>query len=103
MGHLLRFEPGAEADSPSTSPSIYVDFHEVSIVEEFGAAVCASFPVPMLSFSPGELSTIEGLQLSGPLPGISGVTKVFNFTDLPCPPRSVMVSLRLMIQVWHNN
>ena len=103
MGRNLKFDTGAKADSPSTSPSVYVDFHEVSIVEELGAAVCASFSVPMLSFSPGELSTIEGLHLSGPLPGISGVTKVFNFADLPCPPRSVMVSLRIMVQIWHNN
>ena len=72
-------------------------------MEKWGAAVCASFSVPMLSFSPGELSTIEGLHSSWPLPVLNGVTKVFNFTDLPCPPRSVMVSLRIMLQAWHND
>ena len=72
-------------------------------MEEWGAAVCASFSIPMLSFSPGELSTIEGLHSSWPLPVLNGVTKVFNFTDLPCPPQSVMVSLRIMLQAWHND
>ena len=73
-------------------------------MEVLGAAVCTSFPVPMLSFSPGELSTIEGLHSdSSFLPEPTGLTKVFNFTDLPCPPQSVMVSLRLMPQIWHNN
>ena len=75
-------------------------------MEEVGAVVCASFSVPMLSFSPGELSTIEGLHSGWPfdsLPFPEGQTKVFNFTDLPCPPRSVMVSLGIMLQIWHNN
>ena len=75
-------------------------------MEEFGAVVCASFPVPMLSFSPGELSTIEGIHSGWPYSGLPfpvGTTKMFNFTDLPCPPRSVMVSLRIMLQIWHNN
>ena len=72
-------------------------------MEEFGAAVCASFPVPMLSFSLGELSTIEGLHWSDHFAGIKGLTKVFNFTDLPCPPQSIMVSLRIMLQIWHDN
>lgn len=59
----------------------------------------------MLSFSPGELSTIEGLHWDSflpPFPG-SGQTKVFDFADLPCPPQSVMVSLRLTLQFWHND
>ena len=33
-----------------------------------------------MSFAPGELSTIEGL---------NGPTKVFDFADLPCPPPAV--------------
>ena len=43
----------------------------------------------MLSFSAGELSTIEG-----PLgmTGLSlGQTQRFNVKDLPCPPQNVMV------------
>lgn len=45
----------------------------------------------ILSFYPGELSTVEGpLKVYGnhdtPLS-----TKAFEFRDLPCPPRSVMV------------
>ncbi len=48
----------------------------------------------MLSFSPGELSTIEGrIAILGN--GYSGwgslLTKQFNFRDLPCPPQSIMV------------
>ena len=46
----------------------------------------------MLTFSPGELSTIVGPVIShgggsdAPFP-----TQAFNFADLPCPPRSVAV------------
>lgn len=48
----------------------------------------------MLSFFPGELSTIEGPLASwgtgnGHLP-----TKKFDFNDLPCPPQSIMVNPR---------
>lgn len=45
----------------------------------------------MLTFSPGELSTIVGpLRLQGDhFADIS--TRRFNFADLPCPPQSVMV------------
>ena len=48
----------------------------------------------MLTFSPGELSTIAGpLQIhDGPLPPRLS-TKAFDFADLPCPPRSVAVSM----------
>ena len=90
------FAAWIEADGASTSPSIYVNFHEASIMEVEGAAVCASFPVPLLTFSPGELSTIEGLHWDSSLPPFTpGLTKVFNFNDLPCPPQSVMVSLTI--------
>ena len=77
-------------DCASTSPFIYANFHQISIRELLGAAVCASFPVSMLSFSPGELSTVEGLHWESVIPK-PGITKTFNFADLPCPPRSVMV------------
>ena len=69
-----------------------------------GAAVCASFPVPMFTFSPGELSTIEGLHQDATLiPLTTGTTKMFNFTNVACPPQSVMVGLTTMLQHSCNN
>ena len=57
----------------------------------------------MLSFSPGELSTIEGpisvpAQLKHSM--ILNENKPFNFGDLPCPPQSVMVDTRLAIGTY---
>ena len=57
----------------------------------------------MLSFSPGELSTIEGpisvpAQLKQNM--ILNEKKPFNFGDLPCPPQSVMVNTRLAINTY---
>ena len=56
----------------------------------------------MLSFSPGELSTIEGpisvpAQLKYNM--ILNEQRPFNFGDLPCPPQSVMVDMRLAIDM----
>ena len=51
----------------------------------------------MLSFSPGELSTIVGpLSLPAQLKRIPvlNAKEPFNPRDLPCPPQSVMVGLR---------
>ena len=48
----------------------------------------------MLSFSPGELSTIAGPLFNVPSSrgqGVGRESKQFNFHDLPCPPQSVMV------------
>ena len=58
----------------------------------------------MLTFSLGELSTIEGLHQDPSFLslGYAGLTKVFNFTDLPCPPRSVMVGLTIPLQHWYH-
>lgn len=57
----------------------------------------------MLSFSPGELSTIEG-PISVPAQLKHNMTlneqKSFNFGDLPCPPQSVMVDTRLAIGTY---
>lgn len=45
----------------------------------------------MLSFSPGELSTIEGpIVMNSYYSRPSSWTKQFNLRDLPCPPQSVM-------------
>lgn len=93
--HVL--DARTEADSVSTSPSIYVNFHEVSMQEILGAAVCASFPVSMLTFSPGELSTIEGAHWNSYME-TPGTTKAFNFNDLPCPPQSLMVGLTVALR-----
>ena len=93
--HILDARTGA--DSVSTSPSIYVNFHEVSMQEIFGGVVCASFPVSMLTFLPGELSTIEGAHLDSYF-GAPGTTKPFNFNDLPCPPQSLMVGLTVALR-----
>ena len=56
----------------------------------------------MLSFSAGELSTIQApLGPAGiPLLGTNGVaepplTRRFDFGDLPCPPQSIMVKTYL--------
>ena len=44
----------------------------------------------MLTFAPGELSTLAGGQgLADVSPDLT--SKSFNFGDLPCPPQSVMV------------
>ncbi len=57
----------------------------------------------MLTFSPGELSTVEGVHQDPSLLSLgAGLTKVFNFTDLPCPPRSVMVGLTISPQNRYN-
>ena len=79
----------------STSPSIYAKFHSLSIEDQCGISVISS---TMLSFSVGELSSIEG-----PL-GIPGIEdqrkKRFNFRDLPCPPQSIMVKTRRHLQYF---
>ena len=42
----------------------------------------------MLAFVPGELSTIIG-----PVDGRFSSSRAFDPDDLPCPPKSIMVSL----------
>jgi hypothetical protein len=46
----------------------------------------------MLTFSPGQLSTLVGGNIN-PFDFGNFTTSAFNFADLPCPPRSVMVRL----------
>lgn len=57
----------------------------------------------MLSFSPGELSTIEG-PISVPAQFkhsmVLNEKKPLNVGDLPCPPQSVMVDTRLLIGTY---
>ena len=97
------------ADDFSTSPSIYANFHDITVEvspnEVAENVVCSIVPVSMLTFSPGELSTLQGGihmgvdQVGGgpydnrPLP-----PQPYNFSDLPCPPQDVMVLL-LAIQL----
>lgn len=58
----------------------------------------------MLTFSPGELSTIAGpLTDCGIDKHCSFSTKQYDFQDLPCPPQSVMVSkMRLSTSLYRN-
>lgn len=75
----------------STSPYIYARFKQIAAGDLCGKR---SIYETMLSFTPGELSTI-----AGPLynPSYSGLgdpnwaTQPFNIGDLPCPPQSIMV------------
>lgn len=66
----------------STLPSVYARFHQISA---WNACGNMSISETMLSFAPGELSTIEGY-----LGGRRFETRAFDPADLPCPPRSVM-------------
>ena len=77
----------------STSPSIYANFRGMVLGDACGSSTVETL---MLSFSSGELSSIEGnfgmysnLEWDGPRPTMK--TKPLNFRDLPCPPQSVMV------------
>ena len=75
----------------SISPFIYVGFSTLYAVDRCGP-IGTYIPYTMLTFMPGELSTIEWPawdRANIPL----AATKSFNFADLPCPPSSVMVSL----------
>jgi len=80
----------------STSPSIYANFHSISAADWCGPVGSeATITQTMLTFSAGELSTIAG-PLHNPV-GSSHQnfsTRMFDFADLPCPPQSVMVSLK---------
>lgn len=65
-----------------------------------GYVVCSIIPVSMLTFSPGELSTIQGGiheridELGyGPYANRPLPPQPYNFSDLPCPPQDVMVLL----------
>ena len=84
----------------STSPSVYANFHRVEASDWCGQTTMTS---TMLSFLPGELSSIEGpivayafnpenVPTAAYTVGGSSKTKRFNFKDLPCPPQSIMVN-----------
>ena len=99
----------SHADAFSTSPSIYANFHDVTVEVGPGArggnTVCSLIPVSMLTFSPGELSTIQGgihARIDeigyGPYANRPLPPQPYNFSDLPCPPQDVMVLL-LAIQL----
>ena len=89
------------AEDISTSPSIYANFHDVTIEVSPDLAsknvVCSIIPVSMLTFSPGELSTTEGgvhemiPEGMGPYANRPLPPQPYNFADLPCPPQSIMV------------
>ena len=83
---------------------MYANFHSVEANDFCG--YIGSEPIitqTMLTFSPGELSTIAGplTDLGNPMKAsdvegatiISFSSEAFDFADLPCPPKSVMVSV----------
>ena len=73
-----------------TSPSVYANFHGIEANDWCGTSTVQQ---TMVSFAPGELSTIAGPLYSGISPGHDRPnlqTKAFNVADLPCPPQSVM-------------
>ncbi len=79
----------------STSPSIYANFHSITAADECGGLGSeSSITQTMLTFTPGELSTIAG-PLYNPVGSLfrNYETKMFDFADLPCPPQNVMVKL----------
>ena len=75
-------------DTASTSPSIYANFYGLGLADSCGYSTIESL---MLSFSVGELSSIEGNLGMYSDPRTPHSTKQFNLRDLPCPPQSVMV------------
>ena len=88
IGHL--FTGVKNANVVSTSPSIYANFHDM---EARGGCGVSTIPEVMLSFSPGELSTLAGPPTLGAQN--NDATQAFNPADFPCPPQSVMVILTL--------
>ena len=87
---------GAGDNTSSTSPSIYANFYGIRIDDLCGACGSVeSIPTTMLTFTPGELSTMVGLDPEV-IPALGWVVnqfQPFNFADLPCPPRSIAVRL----------
>ena len=61
-------------------------------VEEPLCSLNPTLSESMLTFAPGELSTLAGGQVLAE-GNLDLTTKSFNFGDLPCPPQSVMVGL----------
>ena len=75
----------------STSPSVYARFNRIHAYDGCGQT---TIPPMMLSFAPGELSTIVGpISIPAQLKRIPALfeKKPFNPRDLPCPPQDVMV------------
>ena len=73
-----------------TSPSIYVAFTDLKASDLCGYRGIGTIHSTLLAFTPGELSTVQGAIFTPVYNPPKPVTKVFNFADLPCPPRSVM-------------
>lgn len=46
----------------------------------------------VLSFTPGELSIVQGVFKAPDVKAYDHPTAAFDFRYLPCPPRSIMVS-----------
>ena len=73
-----------------SSPSVYVALN-LKLRDRCGFKGMGTVSSTILAFRTDELSTVE-FGSAGYLGGPHGAlpTKVFNFTDLPCPPQSVM-------------
>lgn len=71
----------------STSPSVYARFRDISAWDWCGTTKLSE---TLMSFAPGELSTIAGTLGSIEVPWSTTNAKPFRLADLPCPPRSVM-------------
>ena len=100
LAHTL-YNP-ASTNVDSTSPSIYANFHDVTLNLGDVEDPC-SIPISMLTFAPGDLSTIVGPPtFTRPADEMYyAVTKPYNFGDLPCPPHQVMV--RFSVQSVKNS
>ena len=73
-----------------TSPSVYVAFTDLKASDLCGYRGIGTIHSTLLAFTPGELSTVQGAIFAPVYNPPKPVTKVFDFADLPCPPRSVM-------------
>ena len=71
---------------PSTSPSIYAAFSNIGAYDSCGAEVIST---TMLSFAPGELSTVVGPRYLG---NIAATTLPFDFADLVSEEPNLLMS-----------
>ena len=73
-----------------TSPTVYVGFSQLGARDRCGT-IGSNIDYTMLSFLPGELSTLQApdWQRNGIA---ASLTRSFNFADLPCPPQDVLIA-----------
>lgn len=98
MYSIVDRNPNLITNLSSTSPSIYARFNRLWFEDLCGLVTTSNV---MLSFTPGELSTLAGplqdrLRFFRPDEVRQRPTRAFNPADLPCPPQSVME------EVWYS-